>query len=100
LNERILRSGRGSQAAVERAQHPDRQSDAAALEGVHVLAQLAANDRELGERRVDQFRLQVGMPLEYEAEDRHQQEQQREQRQEPVVGDQRRQVGTLVVAKL
>jgi hypothetical protein len=40
------------------------------------------------------------MPLEYEAEDRHQQEQQREQRQEPVVGDQRRQVGTLVVAEL
>jgi hypothetical protein len=38
--------------------------------------------------------------LEHEAEDGHQQEQQREQRHEPVVGDQRRQVGTLVVAEL
>lgn len=98
--ERILRSARGSQAAVKRAQDPDRQPDTAALERVHVLAQLAADDRELGERRVDQPRLQVGIPLEHEAEDGHQQEQQREQRQEPVVGDQRRQVGTLVVAEL
>ena len=44
--------------------------------------------------------LQVGDPLQHEAEDRHQQEQQREQRQEPVVGDQRSQVGALVVAEL
>ena len=41
----------------------------------------------------------MGVPLQHEAEDRHKQEQQREQGQEPVVGDQRCQVGTLIVAE-
>ena len=98
--ERVLRRPGGAETAVERAEDPDRQSDAAALERVHVLAQLAADDRELGERRVDQPVLEAGIPLQHEAEDGHEQEQQREQRQEPVVGDQRRQVGALVVAEL
>ena len=53
-----------------------------------------------GERRVQQLVLQVGVALQHEAEDRHKQQQQREQRQEPVVGDQRGEVGALIVGEL
>ena len=38
--------------------------------------------------------------VQHEAEDRHQQQKQRKQRQKPVVGDQRRQVATLVIDEL
>jgi hypothetical protein len=67
---------------------------------VDVPAQLAADHRELSERRVDQLRPQVRIAVQREAEDRHEQQEQGEQRQEPVVGDQRGQVRALVVAEL
>ncbi len=52
------------------------------------------------ERRVEDPLLQVGVVLQHEAEHRGQQQQQGEQRQEPVVRDQGGQVGTLVLGEL
>jgi hypothetical protein len=50
-----------------------------------------------GTGRVDELGLQVRIPVQHEAEDGHQQQQQGKQLQEPVVGDQRGQVLALVV---
>jgi hypothetical protein len=67
---------------------------------VHILAQLAADHRELSQRRIQQLRLQMRIAVQHEAENRHQQQKQRKQRQEPVAGDQRRQVAALVIDEL
>ena len=61
---------------------------------------LFADHRELAEDRVDRVLPQARVVGEDEAENRGQQEQQREQREEGPVGDQRGQVAALVVAEL
>jgi len=63
-------------------------------------ADLVADDRELGHRRVDDPPAQVGVALEHEPEHGHGYQQQREQRQEPVIGEQRRPVAGLVLPVL
>ena len=74
---------------------PIASADAAAFERVQF--ELVAEDRELPERAVHDFFLVAWMPCRHEAEDRHEHEQQREDRDEGVVGDQRGQLPGLVV---
>jgi hypothetical protein len=78
----------------------DDQGSAAAGARVHAVAQLASEHGELGQSRVQQPGLQVRIAVQHQAEDRHKQQQQREQRQEPVIGDQRREVAALIVGEL
>ncbi len=79
---------------------PDRQRRCAAVQRVDVVAQLRPDHREVGERRVEHPVLQAGVALERVAEQRHEHEQQREDREERVVGHARGQVATLVVGEL
>src|SRR6201996_274184 len=87
-----------AEAREQRADDPDREGDAAPVQGA--AAQLVADDRELGERRVDDFAAQFVVAGEDVAEDRGQQQQQREEREEGAVGDQRDHAAAFVVAEL
>jgi hypothetical protein len=60
-------------------------------------AELRPDHRELAERGIDDPPLQVGMPLKDEPEHGRENEQQRKDREEAVIGDRRRQVAALVV---
>ncbi len=71
-----------------------------AAAGERVQLELIADDRKLPERAVEDPLLLAGVALQDEAEDRHEHEQQREQRDEAVVGDQRGELSGLVVAEL
>jgi len=64
------------------------------------VAELRPDHGELAERRVDDPLLEVRMPLEDEAEHGREDEQQREDREEAVVGDRRGVVAALVVGVL
>jgi hypothetical protein len=66
---------------------------------VHV-GQLLADHGEFAQRRTDDLLLQRDVVAEHETEDGHRQQEQREHRAEPVVGQQGRQVGALVVGEL
>ena len=59
-----------------------------------------ADDRKLAERAVEDALLLLGITLQHVAEHGHEHQQQREQRHEAVVGDQRRELAGLVVAEL
>jgi hypothetical protein len=61
------------------------------------LVQLPADDRELLERRMQQRFLRVGVAMKDESQDGHEQQQQREDREERKVGDQRRVAARLIV---
>jgi hypothetical protein len=61
---------------------------------------LGADDRELVEHGVLHRVLGAGVVAQDEAEDRREHQQQGEQREERVVGDQRRQVARTIVAEL
>jgi len=98
--ECVLQGAGGAQAAVERSEDPERQARAAAPQPPHAVADLRSDDREIRERRVDEPGLEPGIVLQCEAEDRDQQQQQRKQRQKAVVGDEGRQIRSLVVAEL
>jgi hypothetical protein len=63
-------------------------------------ADLVADHRELGHRRVDDALAQVGVALEHEPDHGHGHQQQREQREEPVVGQQRGPLPGLVLPVL
>ena len=86
------------QAGPERPDDPDRERDAAPFQAAD--SDLFADHRELAEDRVDRVLPQARVVGEDEAENRGQQEQQREEREEGPVGDQRGQVAALVVAEL
>ena len=62
--------------------------------------ELGVHDRQLPECAAEDLVLLDGVALEDEAEDRHEYQQQREQRDERVVGDQRGELTGLVVAEL
>jgi len=64
------------------------------------VAELGADDRELLERRVKDRVPRLGVTLQHETEDGHEQQQQWEQGKEPEVGDQRRLVAGLIVGEL
>jgi hypothetical protein len=61
---------------------------------------LVADQRDLAERPVEDFFAQMRVALEHEAEHRDEDEQQREQRDESVVGDQRGHLPRLIVQEL
>ena len=63
-------------------------------------AELVTDDRERREGGVEHLVLELGVALEDEAEDRRGQQQQREDRDEGVVGHRRREVVALVVEEL
>ncbi len=64
------------------------------------LAELVADDRELAQRSVEQAVAEHRVVLDEEAQDRRRDQQQREDRDERVVGDDRREIGPLVVEVL
>jgi len=64
------------------------------------MLELVADDRQLADGGVQHLLLQLMVPGQDVAEDRGQQEQQREQRDERVVGDQRSEIVALVVEEL
>ena len=100
LLEGVLGRADDAQAAEQQADDADRQRAGAAFQRVDVALQLIADDRELAERRVQDFGLVLRVAFEHEAEHGHEQQQQREQRGEAVVGDQRRELPGAVVAEL
>jgi hypothetical protein len=56
---------------------------------VDVIADLTADNGEVAQRRGDDSGLQTRIVVQDEAQDREREEQQREERQEAVVGDER-----------
>jgi hypothetical protein len=67
---------------------------------VDVPRDLVADDGELRDRGVDDPLLERAVALDHHGDDRDEHEQQREQREEAVVRDQRREVPGAVVAEL
>jgi hypothetical protein len=100
LVERGLGCLDDAQAAVDAAQYADDQAGGAAVEGADVRGDLIADDGELGERGVQHLPLQVRVAVQCVSQARGQEQQQREHRHEPVVGDLRGEVGALIVAEL
>jgi len=96
--ERRLRSQRDAEARQQRADEPDDQRRGTALQRPGL--QLVAHQRDLLERRVQHRLLGSGVAVENEAQDRHKHHEQRKQREEAVVGDERGEVAALVVAEL
>jgi hypothetical protein len=89
-----------AQGAVEQAQAAGGERQGAAPQGVHVSAQLVADDGEVRERRVQHVVLQARVAAQREAQGGGQEQQQREQRREAVVGDQRGELSAPVVPVL
>jgi hypothetical protein len=100
LVQRVLGGLNDAQAAVDAAQYADDQARCAAVEGPDVRGDLIADDGELGQGGVQHLPLQVLVAVQRVSQDRGQEEQQRERRHEPVVGDLRGEVAALVVAEL
>ena len=65
-----------------------------------VVLELRADHREVGERGVEHPALQVGIALERIAQQRDEDEQQREDREERVIGDAGGQVAALILGEL
>ena len=95
---RILRGEEDAHPGPQRGDDSDSQGEAVSLERVRLDSR--ADHRQLGERRADDPVLQIGTAVQREAEDRHEDEQQREEREEPVVRDRRGEVAALVVGVL
>src|SRR5207245_1876213 len=96
LVQRVLGGLDDAQATIEAAQYADDQAGHAAMEGVDVRGDLVADDRELGERGVQHLPLEMLAVVQSVPEDRGQQQQQRKQRHNTVVGDLRGQVAALI----
>ena len=96
---RVLGRLRDSQRSVDDADGTDHDRRRAPLQ-TFGSGELVADHRELAQRGVEDLLLEVGVVLQHEAEDRRGHQQQREQRQEAVVGHQRGQVVALIVAEL
>ncbi len=90
----------GAQAGPEGTADTDDQRPHVPLDRTDVAPELVADHRELTERSVDQVLLEVGPVGQDEAEDRHEGQEEREEGQEAVVGDERRQRAGVVVAEL
>src|SRR5699024_7633020 len=84
---------------VQRGDGSDDHRGSAALESLRPL-KLATDDRKLVQRRVEDLVAQLRLALQDEPEDRGTDQQQREDRDERVVGDHRRQQVSLVVEEL
>ena len=87
------------QRAVEGSERTDHDTGERAPEALRS-TELVADDGELGERGVQDRLLPVGLAAQDQAQDRGAQQHQREDRDEGVVGQRRREVGTLVVEVL
>src|SRR4051812_3064086 len=96
--ERRLRRLRDAETTPQRQADPDDQRGDVALQGSRLV--LVADQRQLRERRVLDRTGQLRMPVQDEAQDRGERQQQREDGEERVVGDQRGQVAGLVLAEL
>ena len=96
---RVLQRLGNPERAVQSDNRTDHRGGTAALQALWV-TELLTDDRELTERRVEDAVLEVRVVVEHEAEDRRQQQKQREQRQEAVVRDERGKVDALVVEEL
>ncbi len=96
--KRVLGRVGDAHAGEQREHDADHERGGAA--GERVQFELVADDRNLPERAVEDLVLLAGVALQHEAEDRDEHEQQREQRDERVVGDQRGELAGLVVAEL
>ena len=101
--ERVQRPAGGqghAQPGPHRADDADGERDAAALQRRHVLAELLADHGNLRDGGVQHVLLEVRIALEQEAQDRGERQQQREDREEGPVGDERRQARRAVVGEL
>jgi hypothetical protein len=78
----------------------DDQGDAVGAQGVHVVLELVADDRELGQGGVQHPLLQGGVAAEQETERGHEDQQQGKQGKEAVPGQQGGEIAALVVAEL
>ena len=97
--QRVLEGLAETHRAVDRRQHADHGADLRARQPFGP-AELVTDDREGAERRVEDLFLEVRVALEDEAEDGRGEQQQREDRDQRVEADDRRQVGPLVVDEL
>jgi hypothetical protein len=95
---RVLGSEEDPHSGPERGGEPEDERERAAVQGT--MAELRADHWELAERGVDDPLLEVRVTLENETEHRRQDEQQREDREEAVVGDRRGVVAALIVGVL
>ena len=84
----------------QRGTDPDHDGERAPGDRADVVADLGAHDRELRDRRVDDAGLERGIVPEHRGGHADHDQHQREQREEPVVGDQRSQTPSPVVAEL
>ncbi len=95
--ECALRRAGDAKPAQQRRHEPDRQGGGVAGERVDL--DLIADHRKLTQHGVLDGPLRAGIALQHEPEDRRQHQQQRKQREERVIGDQRREAPRLVVAE-
>jgi hypothetical protein len=96
---RVLEGLGHPEAAVQGAEDAHYQADRAAAEVLR-LAQLLADHRELGQRRGEHLVLQSLITHQDEAEDRRGEQEQREQRNERVVGEHPSQIAAEIVEEL
>ena len=95
---RVLGRQEDAHSCPERGGEAEAECERAAVQGA--VAELRPDDGELAERGVDDPLLEVRMALENEAEHSRENEQQREDREEAVVGDRRGVVAALIVRVL
>ena len=88
------------EARPQRAGEPDDERHRTAGQRLDLVLELRADDRDPGERRVEHVLLERRVVLQHEPERGDEHQQQREQREERVVGDQRREAGRPVVEEL
>ena len=98
--QRVLDGAGHPECAEQRQDNADDERDPGAAQRVRVAAQLAADQRVLRERRVQQIVLQLRVAAQHQIQHGVQDQQQREDRRECVIGHQRGQVAGLVVAEL
>lgn len=95
---RVLGSEKDSHAGPERGGEAEPEGEHASVQ--RASAELRADDGELAKRGVDDLLFDVRVTLEDEAEHRREHEEQREDREEAVVGDRGGEVGSLIVGVL
>ena len=98
--ERVLERERDAGAGPQGDADPHCEGRGAAVQRMDVVLELRPDHREVGERGVEHAALQIGIALERVAEQRHEHEEQREDREERVIGDARGEVAALVLGEL
>ena len=98
--QRVLGGLDDAEAAVEAAENADDQAGHAPVERVDVPGDLVTDHRELGQRGVQHLPLEVRAVVQPVTEKGGQEQQQRKQRHDAVVGDLRGQVAALIVEEL